>query len=259
MAHGTGPVLHPTSANLKDHNTVDCKHQLGAVVHDSGHCYMYVKATAAISANEAVVMQEALLAFDTPTGIGGNALGDRATEKYPYIEDTGQTWTAGAYDGAHLYIDAGTGAGQMKRIIKNTATRIYYGALHPGFGEAIEGDAFSTAPAVADSDFTVIAPFHVIKVPADTLTSPIIGNAPFAFTSGYYGWICVRGCTLSGSGTTGAALVAGVGVSAGDNTAGQVTGLAADETIDDINLYATALHAAADDQAAPLWIAGKAL
>jgi len=244
-------------AQLKDHNSsTPIGASLGQIVQDGGHLYMYVKATAAIAANEAVVMQQAYSTLDDITGFKNT--GDRATGQFPYVEDSLASWTVGDLVGSYLYIDAGTGAGQLKRIVSNTATRIYFAALHPGFGTSNEDDPFSTAPDIT-SDITIVAPFHVVKVPASTLTSPVIGYAPFAFTSGYYGWICITGIALIKSGTTAASLVAGVAVSAGDNTAGQLTGLANGETIDDIKLCGIALHAAADDQAAPIWLAGNIL
>ena len=146
----------------------------------------------------------------------------------------------------------------MKRIVSNTATRIYFGALHPGFGTTHEDDPFSTAPDIT-SDITIIAPFHVVKLPATGLLAIGIGYAPFAFTSGYYGWICITAMSLIKSGSTAAALVAGCGVTPGDNTAGQVTGIANGETPEDIKVMGIALHAAADDQAAPVWLAGNIL
>jgi len=256
MAHGTGPVFGLGAAALKHHNTSDCRFQLGALAEDSGHLYMYVQADAAISANNIVAMQEARTSFDNITSFDNTS--DRAIEKYPSITDSGLSLTVGAHVGDFVYIDAGTGAGQMKRIVKNSATQIWFAALHPGFLESNEGDTFATDPDTT-SDITIISPFHVIKAPATTLTTPVIGVAPLAFTTKYYGWICVRGVCLAGSGTTAAALVAGVYVTPGDNTAGQCTGLANGETIDDVHIFGTALHAAADDQTAPIWIHGNVL
>jgi len=244
--------LSSEGAQLKDHNSATPKGaSLGQRVQDAGHVYMYVKATAAISANEAVVFQPAYSSLDNITGFG-----NRATGTFPYVEDSGATWTAGDLVGAALYIDAGTGAGQMKLIRSNTATRIYFEALHPGFGVGFEDDPFTTAPDIT-SDITIIAPFHVVKSPASTLTNKGIGYAPFAFTSGYYGWICVTGLGLTKSGTSGAALVAGMPISVGDDTAGQVTGIASAATSDDQSFAGIALHAAANDQAAPIWWAGN--
>ena len=244
-------------AAFKSHNTATpTDASLGQRAWDGDHLYLYVKATAAIAANEAVCMQPAYKTADNITGFKNT--GDRATGQYPYVEHSSLAATANDLIGAYLYIDAGTGAGQMKRIVSNTATRIYFEAIHKGFGTNFEDDPFSTDPDIT-SDITIIAPFHVVKVPVTSLLSVTIGYAPFAFTSGYYGWICTSGCCLIKSGTTAAALAAGEPVSSGDNTAGQLTGVANGETPEDFFSPGVALHAAADDQAAPIWLRGNAI
>jgi len=233
---------------LDAHNVTTPGAELGATYPVGDHTWMYVKAVAAVAATNAVIFKIAEKTVTDLTAIDN--VGDRATGKFPSVSDSNLAATANAHVGSFLYLNSGTGAGQMKRIVKNSTTQLWYEALFPEMGE---DDPFTTDP-VADDDGQIISPFHVIKVAASTLNQPMMGVAPFAIDSGSYGWIICAGPCLAGSGTTNNALVAGSPVCSGDNTAGQITGAANANDWYDIAPFATALHASADDQTAPIWV-----
>lgn len=237
-------------AALKDHNTSDCRHQLGSVVWDGEHLYRYVKATAAITANNVVVANTAHVTVTNITGFKNT--GDRASGKFPYVEDSGESWTAGAYVGSYLYIHTGTGVGQMKRIVANTATRAYFEALHKGFGTAFEDDPFSTSPDTT-SDITIISPWQVAKCGASDKIQTPMGYAPFAFTSGYFGWICIDGM---GNPTMGGTGVLDTFVVPGDDTAGQGTIAGTGDDLGDGTPFGIACYAGADDTKWPVLLRG---
>ena len=236
---------------VDNHNTVDMRDELGAVYNVGDHSWMYVKAGAAIAAGQIV---SPTVAAATVTNItAADNVGDRATGKYPSVTDSDLAATADAHIGSYLYLNSGTGAGQYKKIVANSTTQIWFEAVYPEMGE---DDPFATAPVVND-DGVIISMFNVVKSPADSEVALVMGYAPYAFTTQYYGYIMCGGLGLPLSGTDNGALVAGKFVVPGDNTAGQCTGVT---TSDDIFLgtpFGVALHAGADDQAAPVWIFPK--
>lgn len=102
------------------------------------------------------------------------------------------TWVAGAFAGDWVYVDAGTGEGQCRRILNNTTTDLYVDR------------ALTTALAVADSDITIYRPFHTILATAAITTevaavasviNPDAGAGPgtSAIDLNSYGWVQVRG------------------------------------------------------------------
>lgn len=229
------------------------KHNTSTMQDIPGHCYleqdplggynwwMYVKATAAVTATNMVIMETAEEAVTNITGSGTS--GSRETGVYPYVEDSGETWTINEHKGSFLYVHGNTGAGGFKRIVSNTATRVYYRALYPNMGEE---DAFSTAVDTT-SDITILSPWHV-KTAADADQQVVIGQAPFAFTSGYYGYIRVAAPPQIILVKSGGSFTIGEYAIATDDTAGQ---LAAASDADNETMCAIALHAGAADQLSP--------
>lgn len=232
------------------HNTVDRQDTLGNTYVVGDHVWMYVKANAAIAAGQIV---SPVLSAATVTNIDTtNNTVEEGVGK-PWVYDSGAGLTADAHVGSFLYINSGTGAGQMKRIVKNTTTKIWFEALYPEIGEA---DGFTTALG-ATSDLVIISPYVVAESAVDSEVQLVMGYAPVAISSGYYGYIIHRGVGNPLTGTNNGALVAGKFVVPGDNTAGQATGVT---TADDLFLgtpFGVALHAGADDQAAPVFFFGK--
>ncbi|MCP4493363.1 MAG: hypothetical protein GY820_39565 [Gammaproteobacteria bacterium] len=212
--------------------------------------WMYVKAGAAIAAGQIVsptVSAATVANIETQNNTVEEGVGK------PWVYDSGAGLTAQDHVGSFLYINSGTGAGQGKRIVKNTATKIWYSAMYPEIGEA---DGFETALDTT-SDLVIISPFTVVKSIADEEFHIVWGYAPLAITSGYYGYILHRGVGLPITGTDNAAPVAGKYVVPGDNTAGQATGIANTNDLFDATICGIALHAGADDQATPVFMLGK--
>jgi len=239
------------------HNTETQQDSLGACYTVSGErygggggtrTYMYVRATAAVTAMNMVQMESAAATVTDITGFSNS--GDRVTNRYPYVEDSGETWTKNAYSGGFLYIAGNTGAGQMKRIRSNTTTRCYFQALYP---EAGETDALTTVVDVT-SDIVLILPWHVKPSTASDLQQPVIGNAPWAFTTQYFGYIIVPRAPTVVLVKSGGSLTIGEYVSASDDTAGQVAACSNDSELGDESFCGIALHAGGTDVASPVML-----
>lgn len=236
-------LLNPTGfPGEHKHNTVDQLLDLGSLWEADGCLYRYVRATTAVTAGQTVT---AGVSLETATNITGfKNTGDRATGSWPYVEDSGLTMTPGIYVDGYVYILTGTGLGQMKRIVGNTATRIYFGALHPWLGEK---DPFTTAPDLT-SDIVVIHPWHVIPTPVTTKTALVLGVAPAAITALYYGFIVESGVTLA---TVAATAVVGAPLMPGDDTVGTLLTISAAD-MSGATPVGYALHAGGTDQKTPV-------
>lgn len=226
------------------HNTEDPQCELGSLWPVGDVVWRYVRAAAAITAGSAVISD---VASETVANITGSSSStDRARGIYPYIEDSGESWTENIYRGCLLYVNGGTGAGQLKRIKWNNSTRAYYSAMYPYMGEA---DPFST-DVDTTSDIVIISPYHVKTAPVTTKTNLVMGVAPFAFTSGYYGFIVAAGPALAKVG--GAIAAVGTAVNPGDDTAGTLVGSGVGDDVGDVTTCGHALHVGAEDQATPI-------
>ena len=235
-------------ASLKHHNTTKAYAPLGVVVQEKDVFYRYVYASAAIAAGELVIGKSSYTTITNITGFKNDA--DETTGSGAnYIEDTGETMTVGLYVGAYLHLGTGTGVGQTKRIVRNTATRIYYEAIHVGLGET---NAFGTDPDTT-TDIVVIAPWHVLKGAASDKIQTTMGSAPLAFTSGRYGWIAISGMSSMKCGGTG---VLDTVIVPGDDTAGQGTIAATTDDVGDCTPVGVAMFAGADDTNWPVILRG---
>lgn len=229
-----------------NHNTADIRHTLGTVFtveHRLGGYsrWMYVRATAGITAGLMVIMETA---EETVTNITGfRNTGNRARGAYPYIEDTGETWTVNEHVGSFLYLAGNTGAGQWKRIRHNTATRVYFEAVRPEIGET---DTLTTDPDTT-TDIVIFNPFHV-QTAADADQQCVMGQAVQAFTSTYYGYILVPHIPVLALVKSGGSITIGEYVVVTDDTAGQF-GAASDA--DNETMSGIAIHAGAADQYSP--------
>ncbi len=97
------------------------------------------------------------------------------------ITQPAASWTAGAYVGRYVYVDAGTGAGQCRRIVWNTVDTIF---VERPLGLAL---------AVATSDIVIIAP-HTLEVASAGVTEIVAGVASViakADDLGLIGDICI--------------------------------------------------------------------
>jgi len=152
------------------------------------------------------------------------------------------TWTVNEYAGYNLYINDGTGEGQLRRIKSNTATVL-----------TLE-EALTTALSVADSDADVFSENHVILAPVTALVNTVVGIAVMTQTIAYYGWIQTSGVAEV---LMGEASVAGGYVTPGDDTAGSAKNAGAGETIDDVTLIGYSMSAnTAADKGCPIMLMG---
>lgn len=195
-----------------------------------GREWVYVKATEAISAGHVVV--------PTSTSVDTVSSSADALGRIVYITEASAGWTAGAYEDAWVYVDAGTGVGQLAKIKTNTADTL---ELYPEY-------ALSTALDVSDSDITITLRHGVEKAAVTDKTQQPVGIAQVAFASGDYGFVLTRG---DGIAIAGEALTAGQSFVTGDDTEGEVLkGTTAKGSFDETPLgYCTVANASADTAA----------
>ena len=167
-----------------------------------GREWVYVKADSAL-AKGSVAVPNAVASADTCSS-SQDSLGRNV-----YITEASAGWTAGAYAGGWVYVDSGTGVGQLAKIKDNTADTL---ELEPAY-------ALSTALDVADSDITIMTPFLVDKSAITSKVQQAVGIAQVAIAAGSYGWLLTRG---DGVVLAGESLVVGTGFVTGDDTTGQV-------------------------------------
>ena len=128
-------------------------------------------------------------------------------------------WTVNAFAGALMFVEAGTGAGQVPRFIKeNSATTL---TLY---------EPLDTALSVADSYVKIWAPWYVAKAANTSKIQTVIGAAQNTVTATRWFWMAVKGdwnvivgvkCTT--------ATVAGTRLMAG-GAAGQLQKVGTEET-----------------------------
>jgi hypothetical protein len=206
---------------------------LGSIVFDEyGSEYRYVQNGEASTAfaRGKVAMQEAATDVDTVS----------SSTDLLSITNSGSTWTAGQFSGFQVYVNDGTGEGQLRYIIGNSADTLFLQL------------ALTTALAVADSDILIFNPFVVNLATASGQTVPM-GVAIGAITAGYFGWLQITGVAevLVGAGVA----VANLAVKMGDDTAGQVAVIANGDDLYDVNPFGYALAANTNaDKGAPVKI-----
>ena len=166
-----------------------------------GREWTYVKATEAISAGHVVV--------PTSTSVDTVSSSTDALGRIVYITEASAGWTVGAYEDAWVFVDAGTGVGQLAKVKTNTADTL---ELYPEY-------ALSTALSVTDSDITITLRHAVERSAVTDKTQQPVGIAQVALASGDYGWVLTRG---DGIVLGGAVLTVGQSFVTGDNTEGQV-------------------------------------
>lgn len=228
---GQGPGA--ISADLSENSTVQ-NFPLGTRVTDvNGNEYIYVlngEASTAFARGK-IAMQEAAVDVDT---VSSNTAKTQITE-------ASAGWTAGAYSNYLVYVNDGTGEGQLRRIISNTTDTL-----------TLE-DPLTTSLAVADSDILIFNPYVVNLATASGQTVPF-GVAVGAITAGSYGWIQVSGVAEV---LVGDAQTANLAVVMGDDTAGQGKVVANGNDLYDVNPLGYALAANTNaDKGAPVKLTG---
>jgi hypothetical protein len=145
-----------------------------------GKIWCYVQAMADIGIGHCVV-NDTLDAVAAPIVSSADLL---------IITDADAAWTAGAYAGDYVYIDAGTGKTQTRRIVANDTTNLFL-------------DRPLTTALSTDSTMDILRPYRVINSTTTTTHVAGVGSAvsatkgvtpgTYAIDSGYYGWIQVGG------------------------------------------------------------------
>lgn len=178
-----------------------------------GREWVYVKADSAL-AKGSIAVPDAVVSVDTVSS------SQDSQGRNVFITEASAGWTPGKYAGGWVYVDSGTGRGQLARIIDNTADTLI---LDPAY-------ALSTALSVADSDITIRTPFLVDKAAVTSKVQEVVGAAQVAFSASDYGWLLTRG---DGVVLAGEALEVGKGFASGDDTTGQVLKAATTEGVYD--------------------------
>lgn len=207
---------------------------IGTIYHSwDGKIYTYTKfSETSVTAAAGHLLSP--IANDTTANITGSS----NTVDEPYVEDSAEDYVAGALRGYYLYINGGTGAGQTRRIVNNTTTRIYVSR------------AFDTALST-DSDLIIWSPNVCRKSPA-ALTSAPAGVSIGTIADGSYGWMQVYGLTEAV--IAEAAMTQNGFLTPSSATAGQAQEAGADETIDDAAVFGRAVQAGGTDIGVPAFL-----
>ena len=115
------------------------------------------------------------------------------------IETTGTNLTPNQYADGYLWVNDGTGEGQLLRIKSNPA---HVHASDPSVVITCY-DALKTAIALSDTKICVIAdPYSALIVQAATTTGATLGITCCDMAALDYGWFCISGpCAVLTSGT----------------------------------------------------------
>lgn len=169
-----------------------------------GRKFVYVKnITAALTAKGMVGIQGASVGVDTVSSSADNQ------GRKVYITEASAGWTVGDYADDWVLVDDGTGEGQVAKIKTNTADTLI---LYPEY-------ALTTALDVADSDITIVRPYHVTIAAVTSKKQGAVGICQVAFTLNYYGWLQTYGV---GTVLAGEVITTSANFTTGDNTTGTV-------------------------------------
>lgn len=167
-----------------------------------GSQWVYVKASTAL-AKGSVAVPAAVTDVDTvSSSTDGQGLITNITE-------ASAGWTVGAFANGFVYVNQGTGVGQVAKIRTNTADTLI---LYPEY-------ALATALAVADSDILIWTQYLVVKSAVTSKIQNATGIAQVAFAAADYGWVLTRGIGVV---LAGEVLIVGSNFVTGDDTTGQV-------------------------------------
>lgn len=252
---GYGAYAHPHPC-LTGENLLDGTHELQNLASDSvdnlplplgttvqltdGRVFKYVRMNVGTAALGSVLERAAEVGEDTVS----------SSSDLLSIETGGvdTTWVAGDFVGDWVYVDAGTGEGQCRRIISNTTTTLRLDR------------PLTTALAVADSDITIIRPYRMILATA-AVTTPVAGISVGTITAVnatpdpdvyYHGWMQTAGfCEHILLDDT--ASVEGQYLVVDDATAGKARGIGATVDVEDQRFFGIAAAANVSDTI-PGWL-----
>lgn len=191
-----------TFQNVKDVSTAPV-FPVGSVAQTpDGREWVYVKATAAITAGE-VVIPAATTSVGTTITSGTDSQG-----RIVYITKASAGWTINQFAEGSVLIDGGTGSGQVAKIKSNTTDTL---ELYP---DSALGTALST-----DSTMEIWTNFNVRKSVVTSKIQNAVGIAQTTFATDEYGFVLTRGI---GRVVAGEVLTVGGSFVTGDDTAGRV-------------------------------------
>ncbi len=167
----------------------------------NGNIYVYVKAAGALTLGGPVIPNTVTTV--TTVSSSTNNLG-----QIVYITKASAGWTNGVYAGDYVLVNAGTGSGQIARIMDNTADTLY-----------LYGTGLATALSVSDSGIAIYHEFNVITAAITSKIQNTVGIAQVAFASGEYGWVLQKGVGVV---TASEVLIIGSNFTTGGSTAGEV-------------------------------------
>lgn len=207
--------------------------ELGEVaITPDGRQWVYVKANEALTKGHALTR---IANSDVDTVSSSTDENSEITK----ITEGSAGWTVDQFANAYGLVDDGTGEGQFFKVATNSADTLF---LYRDY-------RLTTAMAVADSDIVLVRPFLAEKVAITTLNQVPTGIAQVAFAANEYGFVLTRGPGLV---IAGAALVANEQATPGDDTEGEVIGIANGETPDDVSTFGRCLVANTDADKAAL-------
>lgn len=187
---------------LFDTSTVP-RHRIGTTRSlDDGRSFVYAKAGANISAGT-LCQAPAVVANHRNLSVANASAGDKRV----YVTLGATALSADAYKDGFLFINAGTGAGQMYKI------RGHKAIASSGSGWIELYDSLRTALASANSKASLFPnPFNGVVAYNTSSPTSVVGVTPISVNSGDYFWIQVSG---PASVLTNGTLVAGYNCIAG--------------------------------------------
>lgn len=191
-----------TFQNVKDTSTGPLFNVGSRAQTPDGREWVYVKASAAVSAGN-VVVPAATTSVGTTISSSTDSQG-----RIVYITKASAGWTINQFAEGAVLIDGGTGTGQVAKIKGNTTDTL----------ELYADSALSTA-LDGTSTMEIWTNFTVRKAVVTTKIQNAVGIAQVDIAADSYGFVLTRGV---GRVIAGEVLVVGGSFVTGDDTAGQV-------------------------------------
>lgn len=191
-----------TFQNVKDVSTAAAFNVGSRAQTPDGREWVYVKASAAVSAGQ-VVVPAATTSVGTTISSSTDSQG-----RIVYITKASAGWTVNQFADGSVLIDGGTGTGQVAKIRSNTTDTL----------ELYVDTALATALST-DSTMEIWTNFTVRKSVVTTKIQNAVGIAQVDIAADSYGFVLTRGV---GRVIAGEVLTVGGSFVTGDDTAGQV-------------------------------------
>lgn len=191
-----------TFQNVKDTSTAPVFNVGQRAQTPDGREWVYVKASAAVSAGNVVVPA-------ATTSVGTTVTSSTDSQgRIVYITKASAGWTVNQFAEGSVLVDGGTGTGQVAKIRGNTTDTL----------ELYADSALATALST-DSTIEIWTNFTVRKAVVTTKIQNAVGIAQVDLAADSYGFVLTRGI---GRVIAGEVLTVGGSFVTGDDTAGQV-------------------------------------